>query len=343
MCQLFAFSFSHSLVNIAELYSRIHPEDVLESQRLVEALLDQGDEYKQEFRVLHPDGKVCWLTSVGRLFRDESDQPLLVGVTFDITERKQAETEREQLLRQLQTEQAQLHRLTETLEAQVASRTEQVKALSAALSLAEEQERKRLAQTLHDDLQQALYSQLLKLKILRDKHGGDDGAGLHQEANDIIQGLDQAINLTRSLAVELSPPDLKQASFAEALQWLVTHMEKEHYVKFQLSVQGQGQVHNRDIQTLLMQMIRELLFNIVKHAGTNQGRISVRQKGNSMIVHIEDEGKGFDVEAVRTREKQRSKFGLSSVEERLALIGGRLEITSEPGRGTRMTLIAPLE
>jgi PAS domain S-box-containing protein len=342
MCQLFGISSANSLVNVADVYSRMHPDDVSETQGLIQALLDQGGEFRQEFRVLHPGEKVCWLISVGRLFRDESDQPLMIGVTFDITDRKQAETEREQLLSQLQVEQAQLQRLTETLEEQVAHRTEQVNALAAALSLAEEQERKRLAQTLHDDLQQALYSQLLKLKILRDKHGSEERAGLYQEANDVIQGLEEAINITRSLAVELSPPGLKEAPFSEVLQWLVGHMEKEHYIKVQLSIQGQCHINNRNIQTLLLQMIRELLFNIVKHAGTNQGRIHVWQEDQLITIRIEDDGKGFDVKAVQVREKQRGRFGFASVEERLALIGGRLEVVSEPGRGTQITLVAPV-
>jgi signal transduction histidine kinase len=256
---------------------------------------------------------------------------------------EQLNEQKNRFLSQLQVEQAQLQHLTETLEAQVASRTEQVKALATALSLAEEQERKRLAQTLHDDLQQTLYSQLLKLKILRDKHGGDELSDFKNEINEAIQGLDQAINMTRSLAVELSPPVLKEAPFAEVLQWLVTHMEEEHYVKFHLSVQGQCHIPKQQIQTLLLQMIRELLFNAVKHAGTNQGRIYVWQEDKFITIRIEDDGKGFDVEAVQAREKQRGRFGLSSVKERLALIGGRLEITSESGRGTQMTLVAPVE
>ena len=94
---------------------------------------------------------------------------------------------------------------------------------------------------------------------------------------------------------------------------------------------------------LLFQILRELLFNVVKHAGTNRVTIELRDVDDHLAIRVIDRGEGFDVEAAAARAEQDGGFGLFSVRERLSLIGGRMEIDSAPGAGTRITVHAPVK
>jgi signal transduction histidine kinase len=143
--------------------------------------------------------------------------------------------------------------------------------------------------------------------------------------------------------VELNSPMLRAEDLAEALQWLITRMAERYSLKVELSLHGHPRIPDKDIQALLLQMTRELLFNIVKHAGVNQARLDVRQQDGLIKIRVEDQGKGFDPQEMRAHQGKQGGFGLLTMQERLAFIGGHLEIVSAPGQGSRITIIAPVE
>jgi signal transduction histidine kinase len=161
---------------------------------------------------------------------------------------------------------------------------------------------------------------------------------------DDIGGLtNQALGLTRNLVSQLRPPSFETDSLEEGLAWLAGQMEESHGLHVDLSVTDTCCVGRRDVRTLVLQVARELLFNVVKHAGVTEARLALWRDNGRIRVSVEDEGAGFDVCALDARQTAASGMGLSSVAQRLALVGGSLEVYSAPGAGTRVTLSVPAQ
>lgn len=270
------------------------------------------------------------------VFKVGGAQSRRVAVFFkDITMRKQAE--------------AALHELNATLEARVDARTaelveseRQLRHATSLLTMAEQEERSRISQVLHDDLQQQLHSVQMKLGVARQQAGRGHVDKAIQHMADAEAWIGQAIQITRQLTVELSPPILKSEGLAEALEWLVTQMREKHDLNVSLVADDHPRLPEA-MRVLVFQIVRELLFNIVKHAGTDRATIELRGDADDLIVSVRDEGRGFACDAAAERIRRTGGFGLPSVRERLALFGGRMEIESAPGAGTRVSLWLPVQ
>ena len=232
-----------------------------------------------------------------------------------------------------------LEYLNETLESRVRKRTEQARRLASKLTMAEQEERRRVSQILHDDLQQLLYGIQFKMTFIRREA---QKGPLLKYATEAFEWLSNAIQTTRQLTVDLSPPVLEGDGLADALEWLQTQMVDLHDLDVELQAERAFLIPNEDMRVLLFQAVRELLFNVVKHADTNQARVELREaeEPGRVIIEITDEGRGFDPAA--TERTAPTGFGLYSVRERLGLVGGRMHITSAPGEGTRIIIDAPV-
>jgi PAS domain S-box-containing protein len=257
------------------------------------------------------------------------------GILRDITKRKQAEEE--------------LRVLTVELDQRVAVRTQELvqsqdrlRALATELNLAEQRERKRLAEELHDHLQQVLV--LGKLKVAQAKQSSPVGTDVIKQLEEIFT---MALTYTRTLVAELSPPVLREHGLTEALQWLGEYMQKYGMVvsvavpeRFQLELP-------EDQKVLLFQCVRELLINSSKHSGSHEAWVSLEQHQGRLRIHVQDKGVGFDLAFVATSAKASegplsSQFGLFSIRERMKALGGKLDILSSPGNGTTATLDLPI-
>jgi signal transduction histidine kinase len=120
-------------------------------------------------------------------------------------------------------------------------------------------------------------------------------------------------------------------------------MEDMHSLKVEIETLGPVLLP-ADLRTLVYQLVRELLFNVVKHAGVNRAHVKLVREENQLVLLVEDQGAGFDIAAAQeARLAKQGGFGLRSVRERLDLFGGHLDIESAPGQGTRVTLAVPLE
>jgi two-component system, chemotaxis family, CheB/CheR fusion protein len=263
-------------------------------------------------------------------FRLGGDGSQKVAVLFkDITEQRRTLQE--------------LEGLNRTLEERVEERTREVQHLASTLTMAEQEERRRIARVLHDDLQQMLFGVHLRLD-----HLTRDVAELHNEQ--LQQEFDQlggwvlhAIESTRELAIDLSPPILKNEGLCEALGWLASQMREKHNLEVKLTLDEELRILDEDLRSLLFQVVRELLFNVIKHANVQEAAVTVARANGRARIEVRDHGIGFDIEKVEeTDGREGGGFGLFSVRERLRLIGGRMEIESTPGDGTRVEILAPV-
>ena len=230
-----------------------------------------------------------------------------------------------------------LRQLNETLEERVRARTQQVRALASALSLAEQGERRRISVLLHDHLQQILYALRLRLETLESRMPPE----LAEQAAASRLVLDQAIDVTRTLAIELDPPVLRSEGLREALLWLAQHMREAYDLDTELNIDNLEIDLRPEKRVLIVQLVRELLFNVVKHAGVERARLAAHHEDDRLVIEIADEGDGFDADAL-DETSQGGGLGLFSVRERLKLFGGRLDIQSAPGHGTTVRIAAPL-
>ena len=224
-----------------------------------------------------------------------------------------------------------LARANRELEGRVQARTAQVEAqasrirsLSRALLMAEQEERRRLAHVLHDDLQQVLYAAQIQ-------------AGLGR--TDRVEALlGEAAQMTRSLSHELAPPILKGHGLGELFEWLVERKRDLYGLEVEYDA-GDVEVHDEEVRVLIYRFLRELLFNVSKHSGTSQARVRAEPCDGGVRVVVEDEGSGFD--ATTVGEPGSGGLGLASVQERLETVGGSLEVVSAAGGGTRVTIEIP--
>jgi PAS domain S-box-containing protein len=281
--------------------------------------------------------------SISVLPGDRADTAFCVIAT-DLTQQKHHEkvAAAQALLRESE---AKLRVLNETLERQVAERSavaearaKQLQALALELTHAEQEERRRLAQVLHDHLQQILVAAQMRLSLLPRAKSTAEAAEFTGDAAGLIR---QAIDASRELTIELNPPMLSDRGLGAALEWLGRSMFNRHGLTVQIDAGAEPAGLAENLKSLIFQATRELLFNVVKHSGVKTARVTMEAVGRDMIrVGVEDRGKGF---ALHDGEEQIDKrFGLFSIRERMALLGGRVEIESEVGRGTRVGLFAPL-
>lgn len=214
----------------------------------------------------------------------------------------------------------------------------QLRDLASALTLAEQRERRRISQILHDHVQQTLYGIQMRAHLI-----GLDGAG-QPVIEEHVQALEnltrEAIRTTRTLTVELSPPALQNEGLAASFRWLATHMAETHGLRVRLNAQSDFHSTSQDLQVLLFQLVRELLFNVIKHAGVNQAEVILFEEGEHVVIRVVDQGCGFNLSQLQQTGRDKG-FGLYSVRERLALFGGQLVIETKPGQGVRATIAVP--
>ncbi len=222
--------------------------------------------------------------------------------------------------------------------AELTERANQLRILAGELTLTEQRERRRLAALLHDHLQQLLVGAKFRITVL----GRSIAPNMRQAADEIEQLLNESIEASRSLTAELSPPILHEGGLSPGLQWLARWMQEKHGLAVTLS-SDESIAPAEDVSVLLFEAVRELLFNVVKHAGVQSAMVTLRRiRGNFLEIAVSDRGAGFDPESLKIA-RRLGGFGLFSIRERLGLIGGGLEIESRPGAGARLALIAPIE
>ena len=216
----------------------------------------------------------------------------------------------------------------------------QLKSLTSQLTLAEESERHRIATELHASIGQSLASTKLELDALRHRVSPKDPDEALKEVSDSIG---KAIDDMRSLTFDLSFPILYELGFEAAVAtWLADQIEEKHHIATEFEDDEQPKPLDEDVCVLLFRTVRELLFNVVRHAKAKKVKVSISRVGRQIQVGVEDDGIGFDPEKTAATAVRKGGCGLFSIRERLEQFGGQLEIESAPGQGCRVTVTAPL-
>jgi len=278
--------------------------------------LNQKGSWRGEILNIKKDGMPFWCYAGVSTFEHPGHGKVWVSMHTDITERKKAE-------RKLLDYQAQL------------------KSLASQLTLTEERERRRIATELHDRISQSMAISKIKLDGLR---RSVSVRGSDQVLEEVCDLLGQAIADTRSLTSDLSSPILHELGFEAAVAaWLSEEIERKYGIATEFEKDEQPKPLDDDIKALLFRDVRELLINVVKHAHANKVKVSIRRVGRQIHIGVQDDGVGFDPVEVASKAAQEGGFGLFSIRERLEELGGHLEIKSKPGRGCKVTMMAPLK
>jgi PAS domain S-box-containing protein len=322
------FGYSAAEAGRITLFDLVFPEDMVRMRERWESR-KRGQKETYESRFRRKDGRPVWiLGGVAPRFDPEGRFLGTLVLTTDITERKQAEEA--------------LRELNATLESKVAQRTaeleqraRQLQRLTLELSETEERERKRLAQVLHDDLQQVLAAAKFHLSRVG---SGTRGPKSSQEIVEQVQEmLKDAIEKSRDLSHELSPAVLYHGDVAETLGWLAEQMQAKHGLTVHVEVLGEVRAQSDAVKAFVYRTAQELLFNVVKHARVHEARVRIRCLGRYLCLSVSDRGRGFDPQEV----KETAGFGLLSIRERVALLGGRMKAKSARGRGATFRIIVP--
>jgi signal transduction histidine kinase/CheY-like chemotaxis protein len=284
--------------------------------------------------------------SLTLLERPIGEATLLRSVEVALRSRRRQYQVRDLLEERRRTEAA-LEQRVDARTAELVQSQERLRALASELNLAEQRERKRLATDLHDHLQQLLV--LGKLKLGQGKRLVEPIPAWAKIVKETDEVLSEALQYTRTLVAELSPPVLRDHGLPAALQWLGEYMKKHEMEVTVIVPEGDGVTLPEEQAVLLFQSVRELLINSSKYAGTGRAWITMEDRRSILRITVRDEGAGFDLAALATEAAGAppgagvsSKFGLYSIRERMKALGGSFHLDSAPGQGTTATLVLPL-
>ncbi len=270
------------------------------------------------------------------------ERQVALAIVRDVTERKRMEVllqqTNERLEEQVQTRTRELNRTIDQLQnamKELEYHAAQLQTLTLEVVQAEDRERRRLAEFLHDDLQQTLAAAKFHLSILA---GQIDGAGPAGETlEQIKQMLKEAIEKTRNLSHELGPPALYGNKLDAVFEWLAGQMESKHGLTVQVEIRDGADSQSAPVRSLLYRTAQEILFNAAKHAQIREAKLRLQRVRDELWLTISDRGRGFDPASLA----QTTGYGLLNIRERVELLGGRMTIKSAPGRGSIFFVTVP--
>lgn len=263
-----------------------------------------------EFPIVTGDGRTVWVGQHVNTFIENRRIVYHQAVCRDVTERvmvQQALRDTNEKLRQLSVRQEEL------LEA----------------------ERTRIAHDLHDGIGQSLNLARIKLESAITETGAGAGTST-QRLREITAIIDETNAAIRSLEFDLSPPVLRELGLTPALEWLAEDMQRAYGLRVGVSDDHEPKALNPLCRAIVFRTVRELLINVVRHAGVKTAHVDVQRSGDTIVITVSDEGNGFDAKTVA------GGLGLVSVRERLGFLGGEAILDSTPGEGTVATLRIPL-
>jgi PAS domain S-box-containing protein len=313
---------------IGQHFSRFYPREAIESKwpdRELEIANKEG-RYTDEGLRVRKDGSMFWAHVVITALRDETGT--LRGyskVTRDLTERRELEERTRQLNKELRT------RIGQLVESQrlVELRTLELQKLSGELMRVQDEERRRISRTLHDELGQELSALKIELDVKNTELEG-------KQLVSAIETVDRALAKVRNLSYLLHPPLLDESGLLPALHWYFGGLEKRSELKVTFDYKpSEFSRLPLELETAIFRIIQESLTNVYRHSGSEHARIDMHQDTDRVTVRIRDFGKGIGPAA------SAAGVGISGMKERVKQLNGELKVTkAEPG--TLVEAILPL-
>jgi signal transduction histidine kinase len=214
---------------------------------------------------------------------------------------------------------------------------EQMRDLSARLEAVREEERTRVAREIHDELGQALTVLKLDLSWVQSKTRG--AAEIRKKMKSMIAHVDDTIERMRRISSELRPAILDDLGLIPAIEWQISEFRKHTRIRTEITSNADGLSLPMEASAAVFRVVQEALTNVMRHAEATRLRISLNLNGHALKISIEDNGRGIK----RSEETHVKSLGIVGMKERIFRLGGEFNIFSEPGKGTRLDLIIPVQ
>jgi len=295
----------------------IHPDDLDLGWDTVKRAIASKEPYDYYHRILRPDGTERVARSHGFIMSDEHGEPIKVfGATQDVTELKRAEVK-------------------------LRATTEQLRALSASVQSAREEESKRIAREIHDELGGALTSWKWDLEEIRDEMSMPQDASQVATVRNKIEGMikltETTLDTVRRLASELRPAAL-ELGLVQGLEWQTLQFESRTGIPVQLECAEEEVDLDNGQATAVFRILQEALTNIQRHAQATHVTITCGEESGQFVLTIKDNGRGI----TNSEESATRSLGLLGMRERANLVGGEIDIESAAGEGTKITVRVPI-
>ncbi|HEX4638863.1 MAG TPA: PAS domain-containing protein [Chthoniobacterales bacterium] len=292
----------------------LHPDDKARVLKAWNESVDNGTPYEQEERHLCDDGNYRWFLCRGLPLRNADGRiERWYGANTDITEQKRAEQALEEANRRLRI-------------------------LSRRRVQVQEEERRRLARELHDQIGQLLTA--AKINLQSGQSLSKDSA-LNSKLGDTVGILESVLQQVRKISFALRPPVLDDLGLAPALRWMLSEAAKSAGLSAEFTADPRLHHLEAETQTACFRVAVEAVTNAIRHARAHKIVVELCNVDHVIELRVRDDGGGFDVAKVE-REAERDRLGLSGMRERIFAVGGKLEIKSAPDKGTEILAQFPI-
>jgi PAS domain S-box-containing protein len=310
---LFGYS---SIEEFMEEFSSVnHYVNIKDREPLFKALHEKGYIDKVEMYAKKKDGTRIWHHGSFRLVKDEG---YVECVAVDITQQKKAE----EALKKYQND---------------------LKRLSAQQIKTQEEERKHLSRELHDELGQELTAIKINLNSIETNLPENIQENIQEKISDTNNLADNLIDQIHNIVLDLRPNMLDDLGIVTTLKWHCNRFSKRQNIPVKFSKSQLQKRLQPDYETVLYRITQETLTNISKHAQAKNVKICLEQSAEMVTLTIEDDGVGFNAEEVKTRDPEKSGFGLLGIQERVSVLNGQVDINSTPKKGTCISIRLLLE
>jgi two-component system sensor histidine kinase UhpB len=225
----------------------------------------------------------------------------------------------------------------------VSQQREQLRSLTARLTEVQEAERKELARELHDEMGQALTAISMNLAAIIEELPTTASPQIKERVTEAKLLADQTLEQIREISLNLRPAMLDDLGLIPTLRWYIKRYAKRSALKTELKTIGLERRLGPEVETALYRIVQEGLTNVARHAHAARISIGLKRNGSTVQATIEDDGRGFNVDEELNRKRAEYGAGLVGIRERVTLLGGEFDIQSQPGQGTRLSIVIPWE
>lgn len=274
---------------------------------------------------------------------------IIYGVIFSRMLVKQAQTEmklkeaNEELENRVSERTAELREANTRLLSELQEREKmelQLRLLSSRLLTAQENERKRISSELHDELGQALTALKFRFRFIKNNLFPTQEKPI-AECSEGVKDIDRIAEEVRRLSWDLSPRIIQDLGISKALRWMVDNLADNYGILTHSEIADIDGLFSEDAQINVYRIIQEALTNTLKHAGATSLALAIEKQTGSIAFTIEDDGKGFDAGCHLRSSRIDKGLGLTTISERVRMLGGVLSISSKEGMGTRISFTVP--